>query len=104
MGFSDSKLIDSIIQARCNEYNIGIIFCNFAGTSFYIGNNGKKQKAVSANRTQIATQFNKFSQKITNRKEKIVIVNIPVLTEQIKDHEIYYGRREDVVKEYPYGC
>lgn len=102
-GFSDSQMIDSLIQARVNEYNIGIIFCNFAGTHSYVGDNGVRQNAISANRTQIVTPFYYFTKKFTNRKEQIMVLEIPYIRGQIRDFEIYYGRRADIKSNYPYG-
>jgi len=99
---NDSNIIDSLIQSRVAEYNLGIIFCNFAKFFIYPGNTGKKQIAISANRTQIVCPFNKVQKRITNRKETILLYDVPSIIQYIKDFEICYGRREDIVQSYPY--
>lgn len=100
-GLNDSKIIDSLIQARISEYNVGIIFCNFAKIHKYIGNTGRIQRSVSAGHTQIVSPFNKIYKRIANRKERILIYDIPSIETAINDFETYYGRRKDVINLYP---
>lgn len=101
--YRDSKMIDAIIQTRVAEYNIGIIFCNFAKTLFYTEKTGITQRAISANRTQVISPLNQVYKRLTNKKETILFADIPPIDQSIYDFEIYYGRREDIVSGYPYG-
>ena len=101
IGYSDSQIIDSMIQARVSEYNVGMIFCNFAKTHVYAGRRGP-DKAVSAGHSQILSPLHKVKKKINSRDEKILICDVPDIKPYIKDHEIFYGRREDIRANYPY--
>ncbi|MDO8638847.1 MAG: hypothetical protein Q7R43_04685, partial [Candidatus Daviesbacteria bacterium] len=92
----DSKIIDSLINSRVNEYNIGIIFCNFAKTLRYQGKYTLSDIAISAGHTQIVSPLFQILKKINSRKEGILIHDIPDIKELIRDHEIFYGRREDI--------
>ena len=101
VGYSDSQIIDSMIQARVAEYNVGMIFCNFAKIHTYEGRKGA-DKAVSAGHTQILSPLNKVKKKINNRNEKILIYDVPNIKPYIQDNEMFYGRREDIKENYPY--
>lgn len=96
-GNVDSKLIDNLIFSRANEYNIGIIFCNFAKSLRYRNKYGFYSHAISAGHTQIATPLSQISKKINGRKADILICDIPNIKQFITDHEILYGRREDIL-------
>lgn len=97
----DSKIIDSLINSRVNEYNIGIIFCNFAKSLKYQGKYTSNDIAISAGHTQIATPLFQISKKINSRKEDILIYDIPNIEQFIYDNEIFYGRRGDIDHENP---
>lgn len=97
---SDSKILDNLLRSRAVEYNCGIIFCNFAGAHTYEGMAGK-QRAISANRTQVVDSHYKVYGRLSNRKEATLLCELDDITQSIKDFEIHYGRREDVVMDYP---
>ncbi len=99
-GFSDSKLIDTLICSRVSEYNIGIIFCNFGGVHRYVGKSRTEQKAISANRSQVVIPFNSILARLANRKETILRCETPSINSIMTDYEIYYGRRADIVSSY----
>lgn len=98
--FSDSKLIDTLVSARVAEYNIGVVFCNFAGTHEYISDTGP-QVAISANRSQIVAPYFAFRANLRNRKEATLVYEVNSVEQAIKDFEINYGRRSDIISSYP---
>lgn len=100
-GNMDSSLIDSMIRARVYEYNLGIIFCNFAKTLKYEGENSSFEFAFSAGRTQVVVPLIGVVKKLNNKQENILISDLPDIKEYIKDYEILYGRRNDIKKTYP---
>jgi predicted amidohydrolase len=99
--FSDSKMLDILIQARVSEYNVGIIFCNFAGKHFYQGLTGP-QTAVSANRSQVVTPYLNVLYRLSNRKEATLLCKLDNISQSIRDFETHYGRRSDTVSSYPW--
>jgi predicted amidohydrolase len=101
-GCSDTKIIDVLIQSRVIEYNVGLIFCNFAGKHDYQGLYGLNT-AISANRSQVIYPFLIVNKRLSNRKEATLTCEIDDITRSITDFEIHYGRREDVVNNYPWG-
>jgi predicted amidohydrolase len=100
--YSDSKVLDALITARSVEFNIGILFVNFAGRHEYIGKTGAVQYAVSANRTQVVTPFGTLA-RLSNRKETSLTLNLNDIRSAIADAEIFYGRRADIIHSYPTG-
>lgn len=100
-GFSDSKMLDSLIQSRVAEYNIGLIFCNFAGKHDYTGITGP-QRAISANRSQVVTPYLNVQYRASNRKEVSLKCRLDSITQSIKDFETHYGRRLDIANSYPW--
>lgn len=98
-----SERLNSIIETRSAEYNIGIIFCNIGGTHEYIAQDGFVQEARSAGSTQILAPLDGVRKIAKNRKEQILICDVPEIKNYISDHEIFYGRREDIIKNYPYS-
>lgn len=101
IGFSDSKMLDALIQSRVSEYNIGFIFCNFAGKHEYQGLTGP-QIAVSANRSQVVTPYLSVVYRLSNRREATLRCDLESISQSIRDFETHYGRRLDVVKSYPW--
>ena len=100
---SDPQFLDHLILSRATEYNVGIIFCNYAGTHQYKGQLGI-QTAISANRSQVVDSHERVYGRLSNRKAATLICEIDNddIAQGIKDFEITYGRREDVAKSYPY--
>lgn len=96
----DSHALDVLIKSRVVEYNVGIIFVNFAGTSVYESKEGL-DKAVSANRSQVVSPFLITHGRLSNRKEEALICGIQDISQDINNNEIYYGRREDIVANLP---
>ncbi|PIU03902.1 hypothetical protein COT44_00795 [Candidatus Shapirobacteria bacterium CG08_land_8_20_14_0_20_39_18] len=96
-----SERLDSIIETRSTEYNIGMIFCNIGGIHNYIALDKKNQQARSAGRTQIITPLNGIKKIVSSRKEQIFICKIPDIKSYLSDHEILYGRREDIQNDCP---
>ncbi len=97
---SDSKILDNLLRSRAVEYNCGIIFCNFAGVHTYEGITGK-QRAISANRTQVIDPHYKVYGRLSNRKEATLLCDVDDIKQSIEDFEIHYGRREDIIMNYP---
>lgn len=101
-GFSDSRMIDVLIQSRVSEYDIGLIFCNFAGRHNYLGSTGP-QYAVSANRSQLVTPYINILCRASNRKEVSLNCETESIMQAIVDFETHYGRRQDIVHGYPWN-
>lgn len=99
-GFSDSKVLDSLIPARVSEYNLGMVFCNFAGKHSYMGKTGP-QVAISANRSQVVIPYLSIQYKLSNRKEATLTCQVDDITQRIDDFEVHYGRRSDIVNARP---
>lgn len=97
--YKNSERLNSIIETRVAEYNVGLIFCNIGGKHKYIGEDNNNQYAKSAGSTQILAPLDGIRKKVNSRKEQILICNIPEIKEYISDHEIFYGRREDIKKQ-----
>jgi len=104
-GFSDANFLDILIPARCMEYNVGILFCNFSGTHEYTGDFGTIQRGISAGRTQVITPLKHVSASIRNGQSKTLLTDINTSSELrlFQDMEIWYGRHEDILHNYPYG-
>lgn len=100
-GSIDPKMLDSLIQSRVAEYNVGIVFCNFAGKHEYIGGSGL-QSAISANRSQVVAPYLQVKCRLSNRKEATLTCRLDGITQSIEDFEIHYGRRFDIVGSYPW--
>lgn len=100
-GYSDAKLLDALLATRALEYNIGIVFCNVGGHHEYI-EDGERDVARSAGRSQVVVPLLRSYGKITSRQEQSLTVDIPDISTTIKDCERFYGRREDVI--YTGGC
>jgi predicted amidohydrolase len=98
-----SERLHSLIETRSSEYNIGIMFCNFGGHHSYISKDGRIQLAKSAGSTQIITPLDGVRKITKNNKEKIYIYEVPNIGDYLSDHEIFYGRREDIKNGYPYS-
>ena len=97
-----SERLDSIIETRSIEYDLGMIFCNIGGDHSYIALDKMEQLARSAGSTQIIVPLAGIKKSVKNRKEQILICDVPKIKEYISDHEIFYGRREDIQRGYPY--
>jgi len=97
-----SKSLDSIIETRSTEYNIGIVFCNIGGSHNYITLDQSTEQARSAGSTQIVAPLDCVRKIVKNRKEQVLICKVPKIKNHLSDHEIFYGRREDVKNNYPY--
>lgn len=95
----DPSLLDSLIQARASEYNIGVIFCNYAGKYRYVNKLNEQDQAISAGRTQAVTAAGVVG-KISNSKESTLTVTIPDIALIIEQYETAYGRREDIGQDY----
>lgn len=98
-----SERLNSIIETRSTEYNTGMIFCNIGGIHEYIAQDGLIQEAPSAGSTQIIAPLDGIRQTVKNRREQILICDIPEIKDYISDHEILYGRRKDIKNNYPYN-
>nr|MBI5455354.1 carbon-nitrogen hydrolase family protein [Candidatus Levybacteria bacterium] len=98
-----SERLNSIIETRTTEYNIGIIFCNIGGNHSYIALGEVEQLARSAGSTQAIAPLDGVRINVKNRKEQVLICNIPDIKDYISDHEIFYGRRKDVKNNYPHS-
>lgn len=100
---SDSSMLDNILRARVMEYNVGIIFCNFAGIHNYEGSSGM-QKAISANRSQIIEPYYLNISRVANHKAVTLYHEVDILRarQAMSNFEIYYGRREDITNDYPF--
>lgn len=97
-----SERLNSIIETRSTEYDIGIIFCNIGGDHSYVALDGMEQLARSAGSTQVVSPLDGIRKNVKNRKEQVLISDIPEIKDYISDHEIFYGRRKDVRNGYPY--
>ncbi len=95
--------LNSIIETRSTEYNLGMIFCNIGGIHKYIALDGKIQDAKSVGCSQIIAPLDGVRLIAKNRKEQILICNVSEVKDYISDHEILYGRREDIKNGYPYS-
>ncbi len=98
-----SERLNSIIEARSAEYNVGIIFCNIGGIHRYNAMDGLPQEARSAGSSQVLAPLDGIRKIVKNRKEQILICDIPDIKDYISDHEILWGRREDIKTNYPYS-
>jgi predicted amidohydrolase len=96
-----SERLDSIIETRSTEYDIGIIFCNIGGDHSYIALDGMEQLARSAGSTQVIAPLDGVRKIAKNRKEQVIICEVPEIKDYISDQEIFYGRREDIQSGYP---
>lgn len=103
-GYSDSLYLGSLIPIRALEYNLGVIFCNFGGTFDYVGNTGA-DTAISAGKTQLSTPYHQqFRTHHSRRSDSLLFdLNLARSRQEQRDVEIWYGRREDVVRRYPQG-
>ncbi len=104
-GFSDSALLDVLIPTRALEYNVGLLFCNFGGAHEYPGRLGIPQKAISAGRSQIVMPYKQQNAVLRKRSQATLVfdLDLQVAAQTLKDTEIWYGRREDIVKRFPYN-
>ena len=98
-----SQRLNSIIETRSTEYNVGMIFCNTGGIHKYVALDGKVQNARSAGYTQIIAPLDGIKKITKNRKEQVLICDVPQIKEYIFDHEILWGRREDIKNNYPHS-
>lgn len=98
-----SERLCSIIETRSSEYNIGIIFCNIGGIHKYVANDGLEDEARSVGSTQILSPLDGIRKIVKNRKEQVLICDIPDIKDYISDGEIFWGRRNDVKCGYPYS-
>jgi predicted amidohydrolase len=99
---SSSKMIDYLVLSRVAEYNVGIIFSNFAGIHEYAGVNGP-QRAISANRSQLISPYGAVQVALRNRKEASLFCKLGDTKQDMKDFETHYGRREDIMNSYPWS-
>lgn len=98
-----SERLNSIIETRSAEYNVGMIFCNIGGIHRYTALDGKTQIAKSAGSTQAISPLDGIRKISETSKEKIYILEVPEIKDYLSDHEIFYGRREDIKSGYPYS-
>lgn len=100
-GYTDAKLLDVLIRSRVAEYNIGLVFCNFGGKHAYQGLSGL-QYAVSANRSQVVMPYLRVVGRLTSSKQAILRCDIEDISPSMIDYEIHYGRRADIIQNYPW--
>lgn len=98
-----SERLDSIIESRCHEYNMGMIFCNISGVHKCTASDGSEEIKKSAGSTQVISPLDGVRRITKNRREQVLICDIPEIKEYISDHEILWGRREDIKTNYPYS-
>jgi hypothetical protein len=67
----NSERLDSIIEARSTEYDIGIIFCNIGGKHQYLAEDGLIQHANSAGNTQVIAPLDVIRKTVKDRAEQI---------------------------------
>lgn len=100
---SRSERLTAILETRSTEYNIGVIFCNIGGKHKYLADDGLLQHANSAGSSQIIAPLDAIKKSVKGRTEQILLYEIPDIKEYISDHEILWGRREDIKNNYPWG-
>ncbi|MEI6462684.1 MAG: hypothetical protein WCO33_03400 [bacterium] len=67
------------------------------GIHSYLSSNSTKDLAISAGNSQIITPLDGVRKSDNNNKEQILICDIPSIKDYLSDHEILYGRREDIL-------
>ena len=97
-----SERLNSIIETRSAEYNIGMIFCNIGGVHKYLAKDKLKDEARSAGSSQVIAPLDGVRRMVKNRREQVLIVDVPEIKDYISDSEIFWGRREDILHNYPY--
>lgn len=100
---SRSERLTAIVETRSTEYNIGVIFCNIGGKHQYLADDGLLQHANSAGSTQVIAPLDSVKKGVKSRTEQILLCEIPDIKDSIFDHEILWGRREDIKNNYPWG-
>ncbi|MBI2032638.1 MAG: carbon-nitrogen hydrolase family protein [Candidatus Levybacteria bacterium] len=98
-----SERLNALIETRSHEYNMGMIFCNIGGNHRYLESDCYQEVKRSAGCTQIIAPLDGIRKRVRNRKEQILICDIPAIKDYISDHEILYGRRKDIKTNYPYS-
>lgn len=98
-----SERLNVLVEARSHEYNMGMIFCNIGGNHRYLESDNSLEVKRSAGCTQVIAPLDGVRKFVKNRKEQILICDIPNLNDYFSDHEIFYGRREDIKVNYPYS-
>ena len=103
--YSDSLFSSDLIPTRSVEYNVGIVFVNFAKTHRYLGTKGACHYSRSAGRTQITTPRRQHFYTLNHHRPKTLLADIDVSEsrKEMTDAEIVYGRREDILNNYPMG-
>lgn len=101
--YSDSLFLSDLVPTRSVEYGVGMIFVNFAGTHRYIGMRGIYQHSRSAGRTQVTTPRRQQFHTLNHRRPETLLADIDITRskKELADAEIGYGRREDIVNNYP---
>lgn len=87
---TDYRLVDNLIQARANENNAMMIYCNCAGRTIYDENDGK-QMVRPIGISQITLPIFGPIAKGARNKEEIMICEIPDYREILNDYEKMYG-------------
>ena len=98
-----SERLNSIMETRSTEYNVGMIFCNIGGVHEYTAVDKLQQFARSAGCTQVIAPLDAVRKSVKNRNEQILVCEIPDIKDYISDHEILWGRRKDIINNYPFG-
>lgn len=98
-----SERLNSIMETRSTEYNVGMIFCNIGGVHEYTAVDKLQQMARSAGCTQVIAPLDAVRKSVKNRNEQILVCEIPDIKDYISDHEILWGRRKDIINNYPFG-
>lgn len=103
--YSDSLFLNDLVPTRSVEYGVGMIFANFAGIHRYVGMRGVNQDSRSAGRSQITTPRRQQFHTLNHRRSETLLVDIDITRskKELIDAEIGYGRREDIVNNYPVG-
>ena len=96
--FIEGHMLDSLIATRAQEYNVGIVFCNFGGTKPYVDIFGQAVKARSAGKSQIIAPLGGLNSRLNTSGvgHLDVEINRGYIRTVLNDHEVLYGRREDV--------
>jgi hypothetical protein len=68
-----------------------------------LAEDGLIQHANSAGNTQVIAPLDVIRKTVKDRAEQILICDIPDIKDAIVDHEILWGRREDIKNNYPWS-
>lgn len=98
----ERKLLKSIIYFRAQSHNIALIFCNFGGRTGYMDKDGDEVSLRSAHSSQIVGPL-ATPEHLVPSKPGIYHFDIDLdsVKGAIRDNEVFFGRREDIINNYP---